>query len=152
MKPFNWRRSLKALGLALVAIVLLVFVSLWGLLGTETGSRWVLARVPGLQLQNFNGRLGGQWQADHLIWQQEATRVEIDKPVLDWSPGCLLKMTLCIEQLHADQVRLQLAPANDAAQSEPLQLPDLKLPLAIRLGDVRIGSLSLDGNEQVAIQ
>ncbi|MCD5974221.1 translocation/assembly module TamB domain-containing protein [Pseudomonas quasicaspiana] len=150
MKPFSWRRSLKALGLALVAIVLLVFVSLWGLLGTETGSQWVLARVPGLQLQNFNGRLGGQWQADHLIWQQDATRVEIDKPVLEWSPGCLLKMTLCIEQLHADQVRLQLAPANDAAQSEPLQLPDLKLPLAIRLGDVRIDSLSLDGNEQVA--
>ncbi|MET0124216.1 MAG: translocation/assembly module TamB domain-containing protein [Pseudomonas caspiana] len=141
---------MKVLGLALIVIVALVLASLWALLGTEAGSRWALSQVPGLQTENFHGRLAGEWQADHLSWQQDGTRVEIDKPALDWSPGCLLKMTLCIDRLDADQVRLQLAPAADAAQSEPLQLPDLKLPLAIRLGDVRIGSFLLDGTEQAA--
>ncbi|MFK7698271.1 translocation/assembly module TamB domain-containing protein [Pseudomonas caspiana] len=150
MRPFNWKRSLKILGLALIVIVGLVLASLWALLGTEAGSRWALSQVPGLQTENFHGRLAGEWQADHLFWQQDGTRVEIDKPALDWSPGCLLKMTLCIDRLDADQVRLQLAPGADAAQSEPLQLPDLKLPLAIRLGDVRIGSFLLDGTEQAA--
>ncbi|MCI8210692.1 hypothetical protein AUC61_14230 [Pseudomonas sp. S25] len=146
----NWRRSLKVAGLVIVSIVLLLFITLWLLLGTETGSRWALARVPGLQIENFSGHLAGQWQADHLLWQQDATGIEIDNPALDWSPGCLLKMTLCIDRLQADQVRLQLAPGSDTGQSGPFQLPDLKLPLAIRLSDVRIGSLLLDGAEQLA--
>ncbi len=150
MKLLNWRRSLKVAGLVIVSIALLLFITLWLLLGTETGSRWALARVPGLQTENFSGHLAGQWQADHLLWQQDATRIEIDNPALDWSPGCLLKMTLCIDRLQADQVRLQLAPGSDTGQSGPLQLPDLKLPLAIRLSDVRIGSLLLDGAEQLA--
>lgn len=150
MRPFKWQRSLKIMGLVFITVVTLLLVSAWLLLGTEAGSRWTLARVPGLQVQNFSGRLAGQWRADHLIWQQDATQVEVDLAQLDWAPGCLLKMTLCIDTLHADQVRLKLAPSTDSAPSGPLQLPDLSLPLAIRLGDVSIGSFLLDGSEQVA--
>jgi translocation and assembly module TamB len=50
--------------------------------------------------------------------------------------------------LHAAQIRLQLAPSAQATDSGPITLPDLKLPLAIQLGDVNIGSLQLDGAEQ----
>jgi translocation and assembly module TamB len=41
-------------------------------LGTAAGSRWALGQVPGLSVENFQGRLGGQWSADHLLWQQDA--------------------------------------------------------------------------------
>lgn len=148
MSTVNWPRGLKIFGLSLLAIVLLLVAGLWLVLGTESGSRWALARVPGLQVDNFSGRLGGVWSADRLVWQQGATRVELDAPTLDWSPGCLLRMTLCIDRLQATQVRLQLAPNTEPADSGPITLPDLKLPLAIELGDVNIGSLQLDGTDQ----
>jgi translocation and assembly module TamB len=62
-------------------------------LGTAAGSRWALGLVPGLSVENFQGRLGGQWSADHLLWQQDSSRVELSKPIFAWSPLCLTRMT-----------------------------------------------------------
>nr|WP_245399190.1 translocation/assembly module TamB domain-containing protein [Pseudomonas syringae] len=119
------------------------------LLGTQTGSQWALARVPGLQLENFQGRLGGQWRADRLIWQQGEDRVDVQSPEFEWTPACLLKMTLCIDRLQAGQVLLHFPPSNSPGTDEPISLPALKLPLALQLGDVQVGSVQLDGVEQL---
>ncbi|MEG1038605.1 MAG: translocation/assembly module TamB domain-containing protein [Pseudomonas sp.] len=120
------------------------------LLGTQAGSRWALGLVPGLQVEQFQGRLGGQWQARRVLWEQGADRVELVAPQFGWSPSCLVRMTLCIERLQADQVNLAFAPGESTPDSGPIQLPALKLPLAIELGEVRIGHLRLDGNEQLS--
>ncbi len=141
-------RAVKITLLALVALVAVVVLSVGALLGTEAGSRWALNQVPGLSVENFQGRLAGQWSADHLLWQQGGDRVELVKPLLAWSPLCLTRMTLCIEQLKAEQVILQFAPS-ETPSSGPISLPELKLPLAIELGEVQIGSLRLDGSEQL---
>ncbi|HWD31319.1 MAG TPA: translocation/assembly module TamB domain-containing protein [Pseudomonas sp.] len=136
--------------LGVLALLLLVLLAVGLLLGTQAGSRWALGLVPGLQLENFQGRLAGQWQADRVLWEQGADRVELVAPVFAWSPHCLLRMTLCIERLQAEQVNLAFAPSEPSPDSGPLQLPALKLPLAIELGEVRIGHLRLDGNEQLS--
>ncbi|AKS09311.1 translocation/assembly module TamB domain-containing protein [Pseudomonas trivialis] len=141
-------RGVKIAGLALVAILAVLLLALWALLGTQAGSRWALARVPGLSVENFQGHLGGQWSADHLLWQQDSSRVELQAPTLDWSPACLLRMTLCINRLDVDQVSLQFPPGTEES-SGPIQLPDLKLPVAIQLGDVRVGSLLFNGSEEL---
>ena len=140
-------RGLKIAGLALIAVLALLLLTLWAVLGTQAGSRWVLGQVPGLSVENFHGRLGGQWSADHLLWQQDGSRVELNAPTFDWSPGCLLRMTLCINRLDVDQVSLTFAPSTEESDSGPIQLPNLKLPVAIQLGDVRIGSLLFNGSE-----
>ncbi|MDP9781698.1 translocation and assembly module TamB [Pseudomonas fluorescens] len=137
--------TLLAVAGALLALVLALSV----VLGTAFGSRWALGLVPGLSVENFQGRLGGQWSADHLLWQQDASRVEVDRLIFAWSPLCLARMTLCIEQLKADQVALQLPASADEPSSGPISLPDLDLPLAIELGDVQVGSLSFNGSEQL---
>lgn len=131
--------------LALAGVVLALSV----VLGTAFGSRWALGLVPGLTVENFQGRLGGQWSADHVLWQQDASRVEVDRLIFAWSPLCLARMTLCVEQLKADQVALQLPASADEPSSGPISLPDLDLPLAIELGDVQVGSLSFNGSEQL---
>ena len=136
--------------LAVLALLLMLVLLLGLLLGTQAGSRWALGLVPGLQLEQFQGRLGGQWQAERVLWEQGADRVELVAPVFAWSPSCLLRMTLCIERLQAEQVNLAFAPGEAKPDSGPLQLPALKLPLAIELGEVRIGHLRLDGNEQLS--
>lgn len=141
-------RGVKIAGLAVVAILVVLLLALWAVLGTQAGSRWALGRVPGLTLENFQGHLGGQWSADHVLWQQDSSRVELKAPTFDWSPACLLRMTLCIETLDVEQVSLQFPPSTEES-SGPIQLPDLKLPLAIQLGDVRVGSLLFNGSEEL---
>lgn len=143
------KRGLKVTLLAIVALLVLVLLAVSSVLGTATGSRWALGFVPGLSVENFQGRLGGQWSADHLVWQQDTSRVELSKVIFAWSPLCLTRMTLCIEQLQADQVSLQFPPGTEETSSGPITLPDLKLPLAIELGDVRIGSLLFNGSEEL---
>nr|WP_256659461.1 translocation/assembly module TamB domain-containing protein [Pseudomonas sp. H9] len=136
--------------LSVLALLLLLVCVVGLLLGTQAGSRWTLGLVPGLQVEQFQGRLGGQWQAERVLWEQGADRVELIAPQLAWSAACLLRMTSCIERLQADQVNLAFAPSEPTADSGPIQLPALKLPLAIELGEVRVGHLRLDGNEQLS--
>ncbi|MCM2459981.1 translocation/assembly module TamB [Pseudomonas sp. CG7] len=142
-------RGLKTTLLALAGVLLAVVLALSVALGTAFGSRWALGLVPGLSVENFQGRLGGQWSADRLLWQQGDSRVEVDRLIFAWSPLCLARMTLCIEQLKADQIALQLPASADEPSSGPISLPDLDLPLAIELGDVQVGSLSFNGSEQL---
>lgn len=142
-------RGLKITLLALAGVLVAVVLALSVVLGTAFGSRWALGLVPGLTVENFQGRLGGQWSTDHVLWQQDASRVEVDRLIFAWSPLCLARMTLCIEQLKADQVALQLPASADEPSSGPISLPDLDLPLAIELGDVQVGSLSFNGSEQL---
>ncbi|PKH80199.1 hypothetical protein CXF97_14780 [Pseudomonas sp. Choline-02u-1] len=143
------KRGVKITALTLLALVLLIVLSLASLLGTQAGSRWVLGLVPGLSVENFHGRLAGQWSADHLVWQQDTSRVELDKAIFAWSPLCLTRMTLCIDQLKANQVILQFPPSEETTESGPVKLPDLQLPLAVELGDVEVGSLLFNGSEQL---
>ncbi|WP_095053151.1 translocation/assembly module TamB domain-containing protein [Pseudomonas sp. Irchel s3b2] len=143
------KRGLKITLLAIPALLVLIVLTLVTVLGTSTGSRWALGFVPGLTVENFQGRLGGQWSADHLVWQQDSSRVELSKAIFAWSPLCLTRMTLCIEQLQAEQVSLQFPPGVEEESSGPISLPDLKLPLAIELGDVKVGSLLFNGSEEL---
>ncbi|MGF6209558.1 translocation/assembly module TamB domain-containing protein [Pseudomonas frederiksbergensis] len=143
------KRGLKISLLAILSLLMLIVLAVATVLGTATGSRWALGFVPGLTVDNFQGRLGGQWSADHLLWQQDSSRVELNKVIFAWSPLCLTRMTLCIEQLQADQVSLQFPPGAEEEGSGPIKLPDLKLPLAIELGDVKVGSLLFNGSEEL---
>ncbi|EJM77482.1 MULTISPECIES: translocation/assembly module TamB domain-containing protein [unclassified Pseudomonas] len=143
------KRGLKVTLLTILALLMLVLLAVTTVLGTATGSRWALGFVPGLTVENFQGRLGGQWSADHLVWQQDTSRVELNKVIFAWSPLCLTRMALCIEQLKTDQVSLQFPPGPEEQSSGPITLPDLKLPLAIELGDVQVGSLLFNGSEEL---
>ncbi|HWV11385.1 MAG TPA: hypothetical protein VN156_17685, partial [Pseudomonas sp.] len=64
------RRGLTITLASLLGLLLLVLLVVTVILGTTAGSRWALQQVPGLTLENFDGRLGGAWQADRLHWQQ----------------------------------------------------------------------------------
>lgn len=142
------RRALRyGLG-GLLALLLISLLTVAALLGSQAGSRWVLEQIPGLSVSAFEGRLAGRWQAQSLTWEQDGTRLELQQPLLDWSPSCLLRGMLCIDQLSSARVELQL-PADAPSSEDPFSLPTLQVPLSIRLGEVHIGAFVLDGNEQV---
>ncbi|MBF8739645.1 translocation/assembly module TamB [Pseudomonas guariconensis] len=140
-------RVFKPILLALLGLLVLVALILGLLLGTEAGSRWALARVPGLEVTHFQGRLGGSWQAERLAWADGANQVQVQSAQLSWSPLCLLRATLCLERVQAEQVNMVFAQSETPADSGPLQLPSLKLPIAIELGEFKLGRLRLDGDD-----
>ena len=140
-------RALNYVLLTLLGLVLLITLVLGLVLGTQAGSRWVLGLVPGLEVSDFEGRLGANWQASRLNWVEGGSRVEVLAPQLAWSPACLLRATLCIDRLQAERVDMAFAPSEAPADSGPIQLPGLRLPLAIELGEVKLGQLRLDGSD-----
>lgn len=143
-------RNLSGLLLAVLALLLVVVLTVFLVLGTSAGSRWALSKVPGLQIEQFTGRLGGRWQADRLVWERDGRRVEVASPQMSWSPSCLLRKTLCIEELVAGDINLTFPPAlEDEAATEPFNLPDLTLPLELRVERVDIGAINLNGLQQI---
>jgi len=147
------RQTLKILGwacLGLMLLVLLIALAVGALLGTTAGSRWVLGKAPGVHVEDFRGRLGGEWQAQRLVWEQDGSRVEIQSPRMAWSPLCLLRMALCVDELVTGDVDLTFpSTAEDDKPNEPFSLPELKLPLELRVERVQIGNLRLNGVEQL---
>ncbi|MBC3413613.1 translocation/assembly module TamB [Pseudomonas sp. SWRI51] len=129
------------------ALVLLVVVALAAVLGTQAGSRWALGLVPGLEVSQFSGRLGGSWQASALRWRSGEDQVELLQPSLSWSAACLLRGALCIDALQATRIDMAFAPSEEPADHTPFSLPQLNLPLSIEVGEVKVGQLRLDGSD-----
>ena len=93
------KRVAKWSAISLFAVLVLIALALGLVLGTQAGSRWALGLVPGLQVDGFQGRLAGLWQAEKLVWQSGEDRVELTAPLLEWTPGCLLRRTLAAWRL-----------------------------------------------------
>ena len=142
-------RVLRGLGWTLLGLILLVLIVTAVLLGTASGSRWLLGQVPGLTVEAFEGRLGQRWQAERLIWEQDGSRVEVQQPRLAWSPACLLKRTLCIDELVIGDIDLSFPPSEPDPAAEPFSLPELDLPLALQVERIEIGRVTLNESEQV---
>lgn len=143
------RRALKYTGLGLAGLLALLIVLLAWMLATSSGSRWTLALVPGLQVDGFEGRLGGRWTAEQLRWQQGDDQVLVLQPQFDWSPACLLRLTLCIDTVRSERIELNFAPSDEPPSDEPFSLPQLDLPVALEVGEVWIGSLQFNGDDQL---
>lgn len=149
MSRVGWMHALRwSLG-GLLGLILLLVIAVAALLGTPAGSRAVLSWVPGLNVEGFDGRLAGGFSAKRLEWSDGATHLVLDQPQIDWSPACLLRMTLCLHKVVANEVLLTLPPSEPSESSGPIELPDLSLPLSLELGDIRIGRFLLDGQEQL---
>ncbi|AYF87047.1 translocation/assembly module TamB [Pseudomonas sp. DY-1] len=143
------RRSVKY-GLAGLAAVLAAAVAIpAALLFTEAGGRWALGQLPGLEVDDYRGTLGGRWSATRMSWQQDGTVLKLEAPMLDWNPACLLRRTLCINELSSDSIHLDLPPTRDVESGGPISLPALRLPLALEVRQARIGRFLLDGNDQL---
>ena len=134
------RRPLGALLLGLLATL----AGLLALPASESGSRWLLARVPGLAVDGFRGRLLDAWSAERLLWQSAAARVELQAPRAALRLACLGEGALCLDELAAAALRIDL-PAASAPGGGAFELPALRLPLGLRIARLQLGSLRIDG-------
>lgn len=140
----------KILGLLLatvLALVLLVLTAAFLVLRSEAGTEWLLAQIDGLTVEDSQGSLIGTWQARHLAWHGYGIQLEIDQPYLSWAPGCLLQKRVCINTLLADDIDLTIQPGEDAPAGDRglITLPTVDIPVAMVIGEVRLGSFHLNG-------
>lgn len=146
-----WRWAWGLGGGLLAGVLALVAAVAW--LGrSETGTAWLLGRMPGLQVQGLRGSLlGEQFAADHLRLALAGTRLELTQVQvvgLDWSwqrparPGAPW-LHIRIAQLGAARAVWQSAPPSptDAPIAEPATL---RLPVALALAAARVGELRID--------
>ncbi|WP_343622208.1 translocation/assembly module TamB domain-containing protein [Roseateles puraquae] len=135
------RRSLRVLRaslIGLVAIVVLVAGIVAWLLHRPSGGAWLLAHLPGVQIEEPQGSLMGEFSARRLVITWPGGSAELRG--LRWkglgltaSSGLLLAEELSVDELN---VRSQ-------GSNEPLQPPpDLSLPLGVQIGSLRIARLS----------
>ena len=148
------RRTVTALAW-LLSVLLLLATAAVSLLGSETGTRWLLARVPALvagqwQLERSDGTLLGHLHLSGLHWQRDGFELAAGQLLLEWQPAALFKGELRIRRLYGSRLRLQLpAAASDrAAPAEAARAPPL-LPLALVVDQLAFDDLRLTRGDRV---
>ncbi|MDE2277036.1 MAG: translocation/assembly module TamB domain-containing protein, partial [Burkholderiales bacterium] len=159
--PAPLRSALRLLlPLAGVAALLLLVLAGAGLglrwvATTESGSRWLLRQLPGVQARGFSGALlGPAWQVQQLsvTWGGGRGRVVIDDlhvTGLRWriAPEAQAWFGLMLDSLAARRASVTL-PA--AAPGSAATLPaDLAPPLRLQVAQAQLDTLVLDGGAPV---
>lgn len=139
----HWRRVLAAVALGAGGVLL----ALGWALGTESGLR-ALARATeaasggALRIDGASGRVFGSVRIATLRYAAPGLALEVDDFALDWRPSALLDGRLDIDRLAAARVAVaREAAADDTA---PAAAPaDLRLPLAVRVGELALARFEL---------
>ena len=122
-------------------------LALGWLLMTESGLRWAVAQaqrgLPGeLTVQRLEGRLTGPLVVGGVRYRLNETVVEVDGAALDWRASSLWAAMIHVDYLHVDGVRVAL-PSPQEQASEPLVLPDVRLPWRTVVDDLQVNDLSI---------
>ncbi|MDI4634019.1 translocation/assembly module TamB domain-containing protein [Pelomonas sp. V22] len=140
-------RWLIGTALAVPVLTLTTVLGAYGLASTESGSAWLLARLPGVQVQAPQGSLLGSFSARQVHVALPGGD-SLDLRGLRWQDLTLgvWARRLTIASLEAERLAYQSAPK---VTSTPLQAPaDLRLPLELAVARVSIGELVVPGLEQ----
>ncbi|MDX1559456.1 MAG: translocation/assembly module TamB domain-containing protein, partial [Marinobacter sp.] len=82
-----------------------------------------------------------------LQWRGYGVEVIVESPLVDWSPSCLFRKQFCLESLKAETLDVtQLPPADNAGGGGAIKLPDVDLPLSLKISRVRVGPFTFNGN------
>ncbi|HRD65533.1 MAG TPA: translocation/assembly module TamB domain-containing protein [Candidatus Competibacter sp.] len=130
-------------------LFLLLLLLLAGGVGvsTETGAKGLLMLatkiLPGqLHYGQVDGRLLGPLRVEQFRYEAGPLKVALAKGELDWQPADLFDGTLNVVTLRFDGLNLQLPPSDETAPAsapatEPLTLPDVRLPLAVTVAELQ---------------
>ena len=135
----------------LLTTLLLVSITSW-LTNTESGLRWMFSQaghwLPGkLGAENIQGRLIGPLSIKQLDYQYNNTRVTLGNLTLDWLPLALISNTFHAKRLAVESLYISL-PTDNKAQSQAITLPDIILPMAIKMDDFSIIDLQVSSHNQ----
>jgi translocation and assembly module TamB len=141
------RRMLRRVLIALFGLLLLLCAALWLAVGSETGSAWLLARVPLVTATQPTGRLfGGAFSAQRVEVRAGPRLIVLDKLAWHdarwaWRPHDGAWFGLVIDGASVEHVQVGAATASTPA----VEPQTLRLPLALTVSELRIAALQIDG-------
>ncbi|WP_417580581.1 translocation/assembly module TamB domain-containing protein [Nitrincola sp.] len=90
-------------------------------------------------------------RVEQVDYDQNGTHITLEQLALDWKPACLLQMKVCVENLHLDQLTVQL-PASQQTSEEASagmpELPEITLPVQLELQSLVVTDIELHQGEQ----
>ncbi|KGK42572.1 hypothetical protein LH51_06115 [Nitrincola sp. A-D6] len=135
--------------LLLIVYLLLAILYLPGVagLGLKIGKGFL---TESLTVNSVSGPLTNL-RLGQVVYDQDGTRIELEQLALDWKPACLLRMKVCIEKIHLDQLTVHL-PVSQEGDKEPSaglpELPNITLPIQLELEALLLTSIELHQGEQ----
>jgi translocation and assembly module TamB len=157
------RRILAIAALALLAIGALAVALGAHLLYRPAGARFAVERLqtllPGkLSVGEIVGNVGSRLELLEVRYQPPALEgqptwsLRAGRLVLRWNAHALLRRTLSIQSLIVEDVELSLPPAPADPRDEPTELPELVLPLRLRLGEAEIRGLRVTREGEAPVE
>lgn len=110
------RLRLKRLLTGLLATAIVIPLTGWIWLGSDSGRAWLADTVAeasggGVSLEGLHGHPLSRLEIDDIIYRDAATAVNVHNAVLAWSPWRLLFATLKIGELSAGRIDVRLSEA-----------------------------------------
>ena len=141
-----WRALATAVPIVTRALLVCIVGGLIWAAGSEAGTAWLLARVPGLEVTAPKGSLlGGNFEAQRVVAALPADGGAVTLTGFAWRglrmerAGASLWVRIVVDDLRAARVDLRLKPASPP---KPLVLPaDLRLQVEADIRSLQIGEL-----------
>ena len=154
--PPSRRRAARAVGALLLAVLLVLLVllaaaaMLWWTVRSETGTAWVLERLPGAEVSGSRGTLWGDFSAQRLdLTLPGGAHVIVHD--LAWrglrighTPGLAYQARVTIDALEARRIEVQRSQAKDTPGTGRQAPRQLRLPVEIDVARLQVGELHLD--------
>lgn len=150
------RRWPIALALMVIAIPIAASLAAWFVARSESGTRWLLSQVPGLEASGVQGSLlADAFTIDRLRWQGTAQQPALEIEGLRWHgpawrigphPGAWVGLSL--QQLEASRVQWRSA-VEPSASAAPAHL---RLPFALSVDALQVRELRVDAQALQALQ
>ncbi|WP_456406171.1 translocation/assembly module TamB domain-containing protein [Thiolapillus sp.] len=139
---------LKRLGLALLLVIVLIIAAGAVLLGTRPGVQWLLETadrfIPGeLVVEHTGGNLLGDLQLQGVSYRNADMAVQVGNVVLSWLPSELFSGVFHLRELSVEQLRYEKLRETEDESAEALELPDIELPITLKLDLVRAKTIEI---------
>ena len=138
-------RMLAGVVLTLLAVLIAVASAVWWSVRTERGSAWLLAALPGVQVEAPKGTLLGDFDAQRVVVKLPGGSDTITLTDVGWRAlrvergAAPLWLRISVDALVARRVDAVIAPSKNA--DPPTAPADLRLPIELDLRSLRIGEL-----------
>ena len=150
---------MRCLLLIALLIVLMLAVAFW-LAGTDTGfthlNKLANNHVAGLNIEGASGNLRRGVNAQHIEFTNDSLQIKASQVSTDWTIRCLFKRRFCLNALHIDELDITTTEAESASttpvRTEPIELPEITLPIAIDISDVTIARVRFQAPGDTPVQ
>ena len=140
----------------LIALIVLPMILLTWMVTTQSGMRWSFRQAQphlpeSLAITGLSGRLIGPLSFEQISYEDQGQNLNARQITLDWNPWSLWQAEINISNLQVlalDIVIPAVAEANET-ESQPVSLPQIALPLVVRLHKVEINAVGITRGSEI---